>query len=81
MIFDFPGSGTMRISRPDYPPVQEDGNGMDGVTNDLAYWTVCSLPRDAHGNVAGWFMSFDTRAVLVDSLADGIWAIVAISLR
>lgn len=67
--------GLYRVSAPD------GGNGMDGIVHDPAHWAVCLFPRDAHGDVAGWFMSFDTRAALVDSLRDGIWAIVAISLQ
>jgi hypothetical protein len=53
----------MRISRLDYQSVQADSNGMDGVTYDPAQWTVCPFPCDTHGNVAGWFMFFSTRAV------------------
>jgi hypothetical protein len=67
--------GCCRVSAPD------GGNGMDGVVNDPCHWAVCLFPRDAHGNVAGWFMSFDTRAALVDSLGDGVWGLVAISLQ
>jgi hypothetical protein len=67
--------GCYRVSAPD------GGNGMDGVMHDTAHWAVCLFPRDTQGNVAGWFMSFDTREALVDSLRDSVWSIVAISLQ
>jgi hypothetical protein len=103
VIFDLPGSGTVRITRLEYQSVQDDGrlpsggfvevdgcfrvsapnggNGIDGIMRGDDHWAVCLFPRDAHGNVAGWFMSFDTRDALVDSLGDGIWGMVAILLQ
>jgi hypothetical protein len=45
--------------------------GVDGLNGDMAdpaHWAVCLFPRDAQGNVVGWFMAFDSRAALVDAL-------------
>ncbi len=67
--------GLYRVSAPD------GGIGMDGHMHDPSHWAVCLFPRDIHGNVTGWFMSFDSRAALVDSLRDGVWAIAVISLQ
>jgi hypothetical protein len=88
VTFDLPGSGTMRISRLEYQAVREDGQlpsdgfvEVDGLYRVSSHWAVCLFPRDIHGNVTGWFMSFDSRAALVDSLRDGVWAIAVISLQ
>jgi hypothetical protein len=45
---------------------------MDGIVRDPAHWAVCLFPRDAHGNVVGWFMEFDSRRDLINALGDGI---------
>jgi hypothetical protein len=50
----------------------QGGDGMDGIVGDPAHWAVCLFPRDAHGNVVGWFMEFDSRRDLINALGDGI---------
>jgi hypothetical protein len=48
------------------------GDGTDGIVRDPAHWAVCLFPRDAHGNVVGWFMEFHSRRDLINALGDGI---------
>ena len=67
--------GVFRISAP------EGGIGADGVMREPAHWAVCLFPCDEHGNVFGWFISFDSRATLCEALRDGISASGPMSLQ
>jgi hypothetical protein len=47
-----------------------DGSGVDGCESGATHWALFLFPRDALGNVAGWFFLFLDQCAFIDALPE-----------